>query len=158
MACTDVVFCQESWETFWPEARLLAEAHFALDNPPGTPRHGKFDLDTRLLAELNCCGYFLIFTGRLAGKLVGYCCWNLTNDVECKGLLLATQGPVFGDDLAIDGLALYRFALDELRRRGVTLVYCYHRLTPRGLLLGHWFRRIGARPLKHEYELVLEPL
>lgn len=153
---SEVVYCRERWDTIYPEVLPLAQAHFENDNPPGSPKHGKYDLDVDQLAELDASGAFYIFSARHIDGLLGYSTWTIMYDIECKGLLVAEQGPLWCNKPA-SGVQLYNYGLHSLRELGVRVVYPYHRLTGRSLRLGSFFTLcLGARAIKAGYELELQ--
>ena len=153
-------FQQESFTSIWPEMSVLGAKHFAeVDGEVVDPRR-PFRADEATLERLNRIGAFQIFSARVESRLVGYCSWNLSYDLESQGLLIATQGawyvqPGYG----LTGLKLFRFSLTGLRGMGVRLVFPHHRLAGRSTWrLGKWFERLGAQPEQVTYRLWLEDI
>lgn len=150
------VYARERWKDIWPEVEPLARQHFEQDNPPGTPRHGLFDLDLEQFSLLDSSGQWLIFTARRAGRLVGYSTWTVLRDLECRGLLIADQGPLFVLPGQASGLVLYRTGLEYMRALGVWSIHPYHRVSGSGARLERYFTlRLGAKAIKIEYEMKL---
>lgn len=152
---TLVQYARERWTDVWPEVLPLARMHFEQDNPSGSPKHGLFDLDVEQFELLDASGQFLILSARASKTLLGYSTWTILRDLECKGLLVAEQGPLFVLRPA-SGVQLYNLGLRTLREFGVRVVYPYHRLQGRSMKLGSFFTlRLGAKAIKAGYEMEL---
>jgi hypothetical protein len=153
-----IEYRRECWASVWPGVERLARMHFDLDNPSGSPKHGRFDLDVEQFELLDSSGAWRVFTARVNGALVGYSTWTVLRDLEVRGLLVAEQGPLFIEPgRGASGSTLYTLALRALRDEGVEIVYPYHRLAGRGPRLGRTLfnRRLHALPIKTGYELEL---
>lgn len=148
----------ERWnDAFADEAEFLGAQHFAEVENGLDPRR-RFKLSRRLMALLDQTGSSVIVTARFGGKLVGYCTWQCTEDVESEGLLIAQQGAWFVDR-GHEGMgpALFRAAVAELRRRGVQCIFPHHRMQGRGTRLGLFFQRLGAVLTQQTYMLWIGP-
>lgn len=154
----NTAFQQESFVSIWPEMSVLGASHFREVDGGTDDARRPFRADEATLERLNRIGAFQIFSARVGSKLVGYCSWNLSYDLESQGLLIATQGAWYvtpGHGRA--GLRLFEFSLDALRSMGVKLVFPHHRLAGRSTWrLGKWFERLGAVPEQMTYRLWLE--
>lgn len=148
----DVVLAEEPWSAIWPECDKLGAQHFDEVDSGVEPRR-PFKLDDGAMDAMNKAGILKIYTARRAGKMLGYCTWNVTTDVESKGLLIAIQGAWFCLPKAAAGVSLFMFALRKLTELGVKVAFPHHRLQGRGDRLGTFFKRLGAKEIKHEFSL-----
>jgi hypothetical protein len=112
------------------------------------------------MESLNKIGSFRLFSAREASRLIGYCTWNISYDIESKDLIIAQQGAFYIEPgHGISGLKLFKFSLRGLRALGVKLAFCHHRLNGRATWrLGDWYQRLGASPEQINYRLWLEDL
>lgn len=150
-------FQLESWESISDEVLWLAERHFTEVDGGVEPRR-RFEIDQQLMAYGCRIGAIKIYTVRVSGVLAGYCTWNLSYDIESKGLLVATQGAWYTDQEFAGhglGLKLFKWTLDELRLLGVKCVFPHHRTQGRGTedRLGTFLVRMGAKLTQYTYTL-----
>ena len=145
----------ERWESIWPDADALGRAHFE-EVDGGVEPNRPYEIDTDLMKRLADAGVLRIITARVDGKLAGYCTWNVTLDVESRGLIIAQQGAWFVakeyDSLHL-GAQMFRASIAELRKLGVQNIFPHHRLQGRGVRLGAFFKRMGAKEIQHTYSL-----
>jgi hypothetical protein len=141
-----VQFAIERWPAIAREATALGAQHFAEVERGLDPRR-PYRLSDRLMTALDAVGYLVIATARVDDALVGYCSWQVAEDVESEGLLIAQQGAWFispdYSDLHL-GLPLLKFAIADLKARGVQFIFPHHRMQGRGRRLGLLFQRMGA--------------
>jgi hypothetical protein len=143
-----------------PEMLVLGRSHFVEVDGQVLDNRRPFDPDVAVMEQLNRVGTFRVFSARLADKMIGYCTWNISYDLESKGLVIAEQGAFYiqpGHGRA--AFRLFKFSLDGLRSLGVKLAFPHHRLNGRASWrLGDWYQRIGATPEQVDYRLWLEDL
>lgn len=144
----------EPWtDEIWADLRPLAEAHFEEvdgDVEPNRP----LSLDLRIMAQLQAAGALLVLTAREAGRAVGYFTWQIAPDVESEGLIAGYQGAWYvepGHPRA--AMRLFDRSVEELRARGVHIVFPHHRTQGRGSGLGRFFVRRGAKHIQQNYSL-----
>ena len=145
---------EESFDSIWPDCDVLGQNHFK-EVEFGVDSRRQFALDTLQLSLLSERGILRVISGRtLQGELRGYLTWNVGSDPESRGLLIAVQGAFYvvpGN--AKLGLMMWEESIEVLRRLAVNCVFPNHRLEGRGKTLGKFFRRQGAKLIKHEYML-----
>lgn len=133
----------EPWDSIWPDAKDLAEAHH---NAVGAP--WPHTLDERTFEAMYGAGVLKILAARSAGVLRGYCLWYLAPNLESAGMLVAQQGPWFALDPGL-GLRLLRESYRLMPEWGVEYALPHHWANePR---LGLLFRRFGDVPLETVY-------
>jgi hypothetical protein len=151
----DVRIQVERWADIALEAQTIGAEHFAEVEHGLDPRR-KFKLSARLMAALDAVGASLIVTARVDGIWAGYCTWQITEDVESEGLLIAQQGAWFVrhqyKDLHL-GVPLLKRSISELKARGVQCIFPHHRMQGRGIRLGLLFQRLGAVLTQQTYML-----
>lgn len=144
----------EPWSgAFWSEAEALAKAHFEEVDGGVEPRR-KLNLNLNTMQWASDNGTLKLFTARLDGRLVGYYTWNVMDDVESQGLLIAQQGAWYvspGHPRA--ACLMFDFAIAELKALGVRCIYPHHRAQGRGADIGKFFRRRGAKKIQESYSL-----
>ena len=144
----------ESWSAqFWRDAEALAVAHFD-EVDGGVEPNRPFILDCDLMQALDQAGALKIVTARRDGQLVGYYTWNVSLDVESKGLLIAQQGAWFvapGNSGA--AVRMFDLAVEKLQAMGVKCIYPHHRTQGRGANIGRFFQRRGAKEIQRTYSL-----
>lgn len=151
-----VELARESWDAFWPEALPLMTLHHQELEAGLASRKASFEIDVERAKALDSAGVLVILAAREAGKLVGYCLWYLGYDLECKGLLTATQGPWFVGPEARSstlGLRLFKESLPLLKALGVLNCFPHHWTKGAGARLESFFLRSGAEPLETVYSL-----
>ncbi len=144
----------EPWsEELWADTRHAAESHFE-EVDGGVEPNRPFDLDTDIMTHMQNTGSLLIVTARQDGKFVGYFTWQISLDVESKGLLIAQQGAwyVYPGNPRV-AVKLFDKSIEELRKRGVQCIFPHHRLQGRGANLGKFFEKRGAKLMQHTYSL-----
>jgi len=144
----------EPWTAdFWREAKPLALAHFE-EVDGGIEPNRPFDLDEAFMSALAERNVLKLLAGRLNGELVGYLTWNVTLDVESRGLLIGMQGAWY---VAPGHPRLARMMFEasktELRAMGVKMLFPHHRTQGRGASLGRFFKRQGATKIQDTYSL-----
>lgn len=146
----------ESWQECKLEALALARLHADEIGEEEVEPRRRHEIDSGLMEMLSNSLVLRIYTARVDSKLVGYLTWNISLDVESRGLVIAQQGGWFHDsECKSFGLAwkLFQFSIDDLRAYGVQQIFPHHRLLGRGRHLGKFFERLGAKPLQHTYSL-----
>ena len=157
LAGPDTVIGTEPWESVWPEIDALFAEHFGevegdlVNNRP-------YNLDEPAMRAMHASGYLRMTIARVDGELAGYCMWQVTNDVESAGMLIAQHGPWFVKRKFAHlmlGPKLFDASLVDLRSVGVKNAFPHHRLHGRGAKLGAFFKRRGAVETQHTYSLWL---
>ena len=146
----------EAWQDCSGEALALARLHATEIGEEEVEPKRKHEIDSELMELLSSSKVLRIYTARVDSKLVGYLTWNISLDVESKGLVIAQQGGWFHDPKCKSfGLALklFLFSVKDLQTLGVQQIFPHHRLRGRGKALGKFFIRLGAKPLQHNYSL-----
>jgi GNAT superfamily N-acetyltransferase len=148
----------ERWATIANEVGELASAHFSeVEGPLEAKR--PFKLNFKMMQMLDSVGVLRVVTSRVDGRLVGYCSWNVNDDIESEGLLIALQGALYVDPSASRyglGPKMVKWSITYLRRLGVKCLFIHHRNRGRGKRLDQWFtspRGLNAIPIKSEYFL-----
>ena len=145
----------EPFTTAWPDARALATAHFAEVGPDEPWR--RFAPVVSVMEELDRKGVMRCVTARRGGQFLGYMTWMILPDIEASPLVYAQQGAWYADPASRGvGLRLLRRSITLLRRTGVDYLQMHHRLHGRGQDLSALFRRVGAVPQQHNYNLFLK--
>lgn len=144
----------EPWsDEWWAQAKPLACSHFE-EVDGGVEPNRPFDLDCTLMAALDLAGCLKLVTARLSGKMVGYYTWNISPDVESRGLLIAQQGAWYvapgHPRVAVE---MFDFAVSALRQCGVKCLFPHHRVQGRGSNIGRFFKRRGATKTQDTYSL-----
>ena len=154
LAKPGMVVAKEPWsDAFWSEAQPLAVAHFDEVDGGVEPRR-RLNLDAPFMQRLSDAGVLQLFTARADGELVGYYTWNVTNDVESAGLLIAQQGAWYvQNDRPRVACQMFDFAVGELKKMGVQCIFPHHRAQGRGAHLGRFFARRGAKKIQDTYSL-----
>lgn len=135
---------QETFADIWPECHALGQEHFA-EVEGELVRNRPYCLDAGLMSQLCKAGVLKIIAARRGHRLVGYCTWQLTMDVESAGLLIAHQGAWFvSNEGQGAGLPMFREARRVLHSLGVKWMFPHYRLRGRGRRLGAWLERLGA--------------
>jgi hypothetical protein len=152
---TAPVIAWETWATIWPEAERLGAAHFkevegilAIKRP--------YRMDAEMMERLEEVGALHLVGARVNGRLIGYCTWTISQDIESLGMLKADQGAIYIDPGVRSfflGYKMLKFSLPGLRAHGASYVFLHHRVLGRGTRLWLWFKRLGAVLIKHEYYL-----
>jgi hypothetical protein len=149
-----LVVTWEPWASFWPDARSMAEGHFAEVDAGDDPSR-RFQLDERLMSRMASTGSLRVMSARRSGRLVGYLTWTIQLDPECLGMLEALQGGWYASpDEAVGGRLLAR-SLAELEALGVQHVSLHNRVNGRGADMARHFERLGAKLTQHTYSLAL---
>lgn len=82
-----------------------------------------FNPDWGKIARLLADGLLLLFTARKDGKLVGYQMWTVNDYYMSMGTRVAFCHRIFGGSkVGVDARAFVRFAVDELKHKGVRTV------------------------------------
>lgn len=82
-----------------------------------------FDPDWAKLAQMLAEGRLLLFTARKDGKIVGYQMWTVNDYYMSRGARVGFCHRIFGGSkLGVDARSFVRFALDELKHKGVRTV------------------------------------
>lgn len=157
VAPVEISFALQLFSEIEQEVQSLASAHF-LEVDGGVEPRRKFEIDRDLMRYGSKCGNLRVYTARVDGALAGYVTWNVSYDVESRGLFIATQGAWYTDPGFSQhglGLKLYKWSLAQLKSLGVQCVFPHHRTQGRGVeaRLGLWLRRQGAKLVKYEYSL-----
>lgn len=145
----------ENIETAWPDAEPLARAHFA-EVSGGDQPWRRFDPNLSAMHQLNRSGNMRIVTARRGGMFQGYMTWLLIPDFESIGLTVARQGAWYADEKTGVGVKLARRSIALMRRLGANYMELHHRVHGRGSDLSGLFRRLGAIPVQHNWNLHLE--
>jgi hypothetical protein len=144
----------ETWSSdLWRDAKQSAESHF-VEVDGGIEPNRKFVLDEDLMQNLQDAGLLLIVTARKNGQFIGYFTWQISPDIESKGLLIAQQGAWYVNP-GHPRIAFKMFdkSVDELKRRGVKCIFPHHRTQGRGANIGKFFEKRGAKLIQHTYSL-----
>lgn len=144
----------ETWNTFWPEALPLLQAH-RLETAPDDRRPFEVQISTaRTLCEAQVLH---IWTARSNGVLVGYIGWYVAPGLDSP-VLTATQGPWYVQPAwrGLTGFKLFERSLAGLKALDVKVCFPHHWLSGNGPDLAKYFSRKGAKPLEVSYELWLE--
>lgn len=153
----EIVIGRETWESLWPEADALFAEHF--NEVEGNLAETRpYDLDEPTMCAMNASGRLRIWTARVDGELAGYCMWDVTKDVESKGLLIALHGPWYVRQKFASlhlGCKLFDSSIEELRVSGVQNAFPHHRVQGRGAKLAAFFKRRGAVETQRTYSLWL---
>jgi len=145
----------EPFATAWPDAAPLATAHFAEVGPDEPWR--KFVPVVSVMEELDRKGVMRCVTARRGDKFLGYMTWMVLPDIEASPLVYAQQGAWYAAPEARGvGLRLLRRSISLFRRMGVDYLQMHHRLNGRGQDLSALFRKVGAVPQQHNYNLFLK--
>ena len=144
----------EPWGSrFWADAKALAEAHFE-EVDGGVAPGRSLKVNERLMGALSDAGVLKIITARIGGELVGYYTWNIQDDVESEGLLIAQQGAWYvSPSHPRVAFLMFHEAVRRLKEMGVQCIYPHHRTQGRGAHLGRFFKRQGAKEIQHTYSL-----
>jgi hypothetical protein len=144
---------EESWDSAWPEAQVLAAKHFEeVDGGVEIRRH--FAPDVSKMRALNALGVLRIFVARRDGRLVGYFTWQIMPDLESRDLLIAMQGAWYAElGESRVGFRLFEFSIAALKALGVQMIFPHHRTQGRGAELGQFFKRWGAKHIQDTYSL-----
>jgi len=145
----------ESWATIEDEALVLMEQHH---REVGIARPVEFRPDTAQARVLCAAGALATATVRKDGKLIGYCMWFFSSDLESVGMLIASQGPFFvtqAERKSRAGLLLLDFSIEKFREFGIDNVMLHHWTGGAGERLGKKFARMGAVPLESVWSLWL---
>ena len=144
-----------NWQRFWLEAEPLARAHFyEVDN--GVDDRRTFGPKAEVMADMHQRGIMRVIGARLDGKLVGYCTWNVLPDIESWGTPMAMQGAWYADPKAkafAVGHRMFKASTELLKKLGVQYVFPHHRLQGRGEAIGHYFEKLGGKPIQLSYFL-----
>lgn len=147
---------EEPWIDVRDEIEPLARAHFNEVAGELEPKR-QFGLDRGVMETLAKLGVLRVWVARVNGQVAGYCTWNISNDPESNGMLMADQGGWYVTPRykqAGLGLGLLRAGLAGLKSAGVQNVLLHYRMAGRGdARLGHVFRRLGAVPHESRYSL-----
>lgn len=147
----------ERLDTFWPDADSLMAAHWA---EVGHQHNRPYKFALEQAKKIDAAGVSVICTGRtINGEMVGYCIFYLSENIVSEGSLCATQCGWFVDrawrSLGV-GLKLFRFAIEELKRRGVRDVYPHYWVGREDSgIIGEWFKKLGAEPMENVFHLRL---
>lgn len=146
----------ERWATIADEVGSLASAHFSeVEGPLEAKR--PFKLNFKMMQMLDNVGVLRVITSRIDSRLVGYCSWNVNDDIESEGLLIALQGALYVDPLFARyglGLKMIKWSINYLRKLGVKCLFIHHRNRGRGKRLDRVFTNgLHAIPIKSEYFL-----
>lgn len=148
---SDLVIALEPWAAFWPDAEVLANAHFD-EVDGGVEPNRPFKLDLAMMGMADLMGTLKIITARVAGRMVGYLTWNVQFDVESEGLLIALQGAWFvAPGFPKVAVLLFDFSVKALRSMGVRCIFPHHRVQGRGANIGRFFKRRGAKKIQDGY-------
>ena len=144
----------EPWgDRFWGDAKTLAEAHFEEVDGGVEPRR-RLRVNERVMQALSDTGMLQIVTARTNGRLVGYYTWNISEDVESEGLLIAQQGAWYvAPEHPRVAFLMFHEAVRQLKGMGVKMIFPHHRTQGRGSHLGRFFIRQGAKEIQHTYSL-----
>lgn len=150
----DFIIELEPWsDGFWRDAESLATDHFE-EVDGGIAPNRRFKVDEALMRLISDAGALKIVTARKADQLVGYYTWNVTQDVESEGLLIAQQGAWYvAPGHPRVALQMFHKSVEALRALGVQCIYPHHRTQGRGASLGKFFKRQGAKEIQHTYSL-----
>lgn len=155
LAAKLVVGEELSWQRFWLEAEPLARAHFyEVDN--GVDDRRTFGPKAEVMADMHQRGILRVIGARLDGKLVGYCSWNVLPDIESWGTPMAMQGAWYAKPEAkvfAVGHRMFKASTKLLKKLGVQYVFPHHRLQGRGADIGHYFAKLGGKPIQLSYFL-----
>ena len=155
LAAKLVVGEELSWQRFWLEAEPLARAHFyEVDN--GVDDRRTFGPRAEVMADMHQRGILRVIGARLDGKLVGYCSWNVLPDIESWGTPMAMQGAWYAKPEAkvfAVGHRMFKASTKLLKKLGVQYVFPHHRLQGRGADIGHYFAKLGGKPIQLSYFL-----
>lgn len=148
-----LVVAEEPWDTFWPEADRLARKHWEEVDGGVEPRR-TYAPDTPKMRALNAMGVLRVFSARRDGRLVGYFTWQITQDIESEGLLIALQGAWYAElGESKVGFRLFEYSIAALKALGVQMIFPHHRTQGRGSELGRFFKRWGAKHIQDTYAL-----
>lgn len=144
----------EPWsDAWWAEAKPLAEAHVGEVDEGVEPRR-RFKMDERQMALGSDAGVIKLVTAREGGRMIGYYTWQVSFDVESEGLLIAQQGGWYAVPrkyrAAFD---MFDFSVTFLRSLGVQCIFPHHRTQGRGVNIGRFFMRRGAKDIQRTYSL-----
>lgn len=135
------------------EAARLAMEHFA-EVDAGVAPHRPHDPDWEEMERIEAAGAMLVYGARIEEKLVGYLTWQLMDDLESKGLPIALQGAWFVvPKHPLVAWKLFLWSMNDLKARGVKLLFPHHRTQGRGAGLGKFFTRLGAKHIQQTYSL-----
>ncbi len=150
-----LVVASEPWSSeWWAEARPLAEAHFSETDGDDIEPRRKFKLSERLMALMYEAGAMRLITARRDGVMIGYHTWQISEDVESEGLLVAFMGGWYcAPDNARAAVALFDESVAVLKSMGVQCIFPHHRTKGRGANIGKFFLRRGAIPIQTTYSL-----
>lgn len=146
----------EPWRVAWPEFKLLAQSHWA-EVETGVEARRPLLVDEHRLEQCYDAGMLKLMVARQRlppFRMIGYCTWMLTPDLESMGLLIAQQGAFYvspGHPRVAYELA--QESLLALRALGVQHIFPHHRLQGRGTGLGKFWQRRGAKLIQHTYSL-----
>lgn len=144
---------EESWDSAWPEAQVLAAKHFE-EVDGGIEVRRKFNPDVPKMRALNAMGVLRIFVARREGRLVGYFTWQIMPDLESQDLLIAQQGAWYAElGESRVGFRLFEYSIAALKALGVQMIFPHHRTQGRGAELGRFFKRWGAKHIQDTYSL-----
>lgn len=145
---------EEKWSNFYPDCLPLFEEHNgeigeSKDNMP-------LDPDIEACSALDGAGKLQILTARKADILVGYCTFFISNSLQSKNIVCATQGIYFvrkNERKGDLGLRLYMESIRRLKSKGVKNIYPHHWMRGDSILLKPFFERLGAIEVEHVYSL-----
>ncbi len=151
---SEVIFAVERWDDVTPECLPLLQAHH---DEVGANLGQPYDLDIPTITALDRTGQLAIFTARLLGKLVGYLAFIITPNLESRGLRIGFRNTFYVMPQHRGfGLRLHRFAIDELRRRGIKHFSLRVGTRGSGPKLKSLYRRLGAKPDGELYNLIVD--
>ena len=144
-----------SWQKFWREAEPLARAHFhEVDN--GVDDRRTFGPKAEVMADMHQRGILRVIGARQDKELEGYCTWNVLPDIESWGTPMAMQGAWYADPKAKAfgvGHRMFKASTKLLKKLGVQYIFPHHRLQGRGEAIGHYFEKLGGKPIQLSYFL-----
>jgi len=147
-----IQYQREQWDRFCPDAMELFKEH---NNEVGEDNE-EFDPDYEATGKACEKGVLVVFTARKNNKLVGYLWFGVSRHLVNKKTICATQCLFFvtaSERQGRVGIGLYKYAIEELKKMGVTKLYPHHFLRSDSARLGEFFKRLGAVELQHEYSL-----
>lgn len=148
------VIAVERLSSFWPEAMPLLRSHCS---EVKACRAADFEFDFTQAKALEDSNALLICTARANGSLVGYCIWYLTRNIIRLGQIIGLQSGWYvrpEKRYSATAFRLFRFALVELKARGVSEVYPHFwQSSPPGI--ADFFKRLGAIPAETVYRMEL---
>jgi len=153
----NIAFNKETVADVWDELEALGRRHFyEVDGHGADEPNRPYKLSRKLLDAAERVGVLHIYTARVDGQLGAYCLWNVGEDAESEGLLIADMGPWYvapEHRRLLLGAKVLKFSIKELKVKGVKNLYLHHRLHGRGCGAGILFDRLGAKEIKREFSL-----